>query len=394
MRIRAWLAYLPLSAILVFSASPAMAIDEAIICGTLESQTCQRTERTCTSGDECANNIGDSDCHQGYCYLDPEALAEYNRSKTSFVWGVITLQNDIKELKKPALQIKIPGLNFSDTKQTLDREGYINIPYIGELITALYQYGIALASIIAVVIIIKCGVSIILSAGGEEKMAAYHQIGQVCIGLIILWGSYAFLYTINPELVTFRPLRIKYIEPVIAEEEAEVTEVGTTAVSSTAAVKPVGKNIKTGSGVTMDPALLPKVQAASDALAAKGITLYITSALRSLETQMALIEQNCQNKAGSATCNPKPGRPQTCILKDLDPKNCPHTTGRAIDAWGFQDGKQCVVQADCKRDASKDPCRADACQAAVIEAMRDQGFCNLGSEAWHFEQPKMSGNCT
>jgi len=36
-------------------------------------------------------------------------------------------------------------------------------------------------------------------------------------------------------------------------------------------------------------------------------------------------------------------------------------------------------------DTSIDPCHTDICQVAVIDAMRNAGFCNWAGEAWHFE---------
>jgi len=45
-------------------------------------------------------------------------------------------------------------------------------------------------------------------------MSGYKRIGQIAIGLVILWGSYAIMYNINPELVNFKALKVKYIEPI------------------------------------------------------------------------------------------------------------------------------------------------------------------------------------
>lgn len=111
------------------------------------------------------------------------------------------------------LAITIPGLNFTKLESAVDEEGYLYIPWIGEYIAAMYKFGVAMASIVAVIVIIMAGVQIILSGGGEGKTAGYKRIGQVVLGLMILWGSYAIMYTINPALVSFTALRIKYIEP-------------------------------------------------------------------------------------------------------------------------------------------------------------------------------------
>lgn len=371
----------------------ALSAEPTVKCGPSEQFVCTKTDKECKSHDQCKNSVndfGNSRCYEDACYYDKEAMEVFDRNKTE-AFG-FSVQNDIDGLKKPALQIKWPGLEFSDIKDTLDGEGFIHIPYLGEFITALYKYGIALGSIIAVVIIIKCGVGIILSAGGEEKVANYHQIGQVVIGLIIMWGSYAFLYTISPKLVEFKPLRIQYITPIVVEHEDEAVE----GVASANLVEPKGKNITYGTGVLVAAELMNDLQLVADQLATKKISLYIASGVRTVEKQKALIAKNCTNPPGSATCAPKkPSGVPTCILKDNDPKNCPHTTGRAVDVWGKMNGKQCVMQAQCLSNPDSDPCRKDLCQAELIKAMREIGkFCNIRIEAWHFEKPGMSRNCT
>ena len=120
---------------------------------------------------------------------------------------------DITADIKDTLAIKIPGLDFSKLTSTLDEAGYLYIPWIGQYIAAMYKFAVAMASIVAVIVIIIQGARIIISGGGEEKTAGYKRIGQVLLGLMILWGSYAIMYTINPALVSFTALKIKYIEP-------------------------------------------------------------------------------------------------------------------------------------------------------------------------------------
>ncbi len=123
--------------------------------------------------------------------------------------------NLLQEVKsfKPGLEIRLPGLTFSDLAKTVDSEGYIQIPWIGEFIRALYNFGLVIVSIVAVVMIIMQGAKIVVS-GGESKVEGYKKIGQIAVGLVIAWGSYAILYTINPALVEFKSLKIKYIETI------------------------------------------------------------------------------------------------------------------------------------------------------------------------------------
>ncbi len=126
--------------------------------------------------------------------------------------SITDLEEDLNA-RKPILQINIPGLNFSDIASTTDGTGtYFYIPWLSQFLTAIYKFGIAMTSILAVVIIIMQGARIIVSGGGEGKQAAYKKILQSVIGLAIAWGSFAILYNINPELVQFKALKVKVVE--------------------------------------------------------------------------------------------------------------------------------------------------------------------------------------
>lgn len=116
--------------------------------------------------------------------------------------------------RKPLLEIRIPGLTFSNIASSSDETGlYFYISWIPELISAVYKFSIAIASIVAVVIIILQGVRLITSAGNSEATSeAYKKITHAIIGLFIAWGSFLILYTVNPNLVEFNPLKIKVVE--------------------------------------------------------------------------------------------------------------------------------------------------------------------------------------
>lgn len=147
-------------------------------------------------------------------------LPEYE-TNTSLMGRLHTALFDTKALQatlmqevmtfKPGLEIRLPGLEFSDLAKKVDEEGFLHIPWIGEFLKAIYNFGLAIISIVAVVMIIMQGAKIIVS-GGESKVEGYKKIGQIAIGLMIAWGSYAILYTINPALVQFNSLKVKYIE--------------------------------------------------------------------------------------------------------------------------------------------------------------------------------------
>jgi len=133
------------------------------------------------------------------------------------VAGVTRPEDEIK-LAAPTVTIRVPGLRFSDIQANVDDEGYLHLPWIGEYLAALYKFGVAVASIVAVVMIINNALKITMSAGGEKKTEGYKRIAQIFIGLAIAWGSYAILWNINPDLVTFKALKVKYVRGISWDE--------------------------------------------------------------------------------------------------------------------------------------------------------------------------------
>lgn len=284
----------------------------------------------------------------------------------------------------PSLGVNIPTVSFS---KILISGDYLEVNFLGEYITGLYKYLLAISGILAVLMLMIGGIQYVVSPGGGEMGAAKKRITSALTGMVLLFCTYLVLFIINPDLVLFKGLSIQTIPsmPFVAEDDSVTGSIATSLGSI------YGDNIG-GSGVNKIPTeLISDIQAAASTLATKGLSMSIASSFRSVDSQIALINQNCQNPPGSSTCNPKPGRPPTCILKNMDGANCPHTTGRALDIWGVQSGKQCVRLGACLKDMKS--CFANPCQYELIKAMRAQGFCVLSNEAWHFEKPKMSSTC-
>src|SRR3989339_1619610 len=145
------------------------------------------------------------------CYLTGDALEKYNNTASLLGFKLTT------ELKPPTLNFRILDLTFADISKSIDSEGYLHIPWLGQYITAVYKFALGVVSIVAVIMIILQGLTVLMSGGGEEKMAAYKKITQIIIGLALAWGSYAILYNINPNLVEFKAFKVKFI----AEKEMD-----------------------------------------------------------------------------------------------------------------------------------------------------------------------------
>ncbi|MBI4426906.1 MAG: hypothetical protein HY569_00250 [Candidatus Magasanikbacteria bacterium] len=77
--------------------------------------------------------------------------------------------------------------------------------HIGEFIKWIYRYGIVVASILAVMMIIKAGFDWIISGGNQEVISGAHKkIGNALMGLFLAVMAYFILNLINPYLVNFR----------------------------------------------------------------------------------------------------------------------------------------------------------------------------------------------
>lgn len=287
---------------------------------------------------------------------------------------------------EPRLSVDIPGVDFAKPV-IIDGQVYSN--FIGTYLSGMYPYLIGIASTIAIVMMMVGGLQYVMGASSGDVKGGKKRIKDAVEGFVLLMFVYVILITVNPRLTIFENIKLEVVPPSPQESE-DNTVIGTAPgnMGTTTATNVNGFNKS-----KISAELIPDIDAAAATLESQGYGILITSALRDLSKQLELINLNCQNPAGSSTCNPKPNHPQTCILKDNNPANCPHTTGRAIDAWGTTLGtaSQCVSQKVCLSNLTA--CRANPCQAALISAMRANGFCNLASEPWHFEKPKMSSTC-
>ncbi len=125
-----------------------------------------------------------------------------------------TVDEQIEIIGKPTHQIKIPGLSYTEVKKVEEGDGtYLYVPFIGEYLSATYRYLIVVAGLVAVIVIIVAGIQWTASGGNSSTIeSAKNRIIGALTGLGLAVGSYVILYTINPDLVNFRSLKIKYID--------------------------------------------------------------------------------------------------------------------------------------------------------------------------------------
>lgn len=108
-------------------------------------------------------------------------------------------------------QTTIPNLWTKGTEVTLEKS---DTSVIAGMIKGFYNYGIGIAGILAAIMLMAGGIIWLTSAGSSEKVSqAKNLLGGSIIGLVILFGSWIMLRTINPALVDFRIQDIVGIEP-------------------------------------------------------------------------------------------------------------------------------------------------------------------------------------
>jgi len=319
----------------------------------------------------------------------------YSEDTKTIVDDGSTSSTSSRELIKPRLSIDIPTVTFSDGLiATEEGRRYLSVNYLGDYISGVYTYILGFATTIAIVMIMVSGLQWALGGTSAEAIGkAKTRIKNAVTGLVLLLSTYVILFTVNPNLINLQFPELQIIESDgIHENENDVVN-GSVATSFGT---PSSSNVYGKAKNLVPTELVPDIEAVAKKLEEQGYGMTITSGYRSLKEQKRQISLKCKNPPGSATCDPIDGKTVACILKDNNPANCPHTTGRALDIWGteFGSSSQCITQSRCSPSAgASDPCRLNECQAALITAMKEQGFCNLSSEAWHFEKPKMSTKC-
>jgi len=119
----------------------------------------------------------------------------------------------------PKLQIEIPTLQFSKITKYGDAVG---LPWLADYIAAIYKYAVGIVSLVAIIMIMVGGLRWMTAGGNSSSIgAAKDTITGAVVGLLLALGSYLVLYSINPDLVTFRELKVKLIQRQELETDKE-----------------------------------------------------------------------------------------------------------------------------------------------------------------------------
>ena len=108
-------------------------------------------------------------------------------------------------------EVTFPGFETATTVTPL---------LLGNYISALYQYLLYVAGVLAVIVVMVGGFQWITAGGNQSKIGeAKERVMSAIIGLFLALSSYLLLFTINPELVKIHDLYMPSIVPISEDTE-------------------------------------------------------------------------------------------------------------------------------------------------------------------------------
>ncbi len=121
------------------------------------------------------------------------------------------------KLDPPDIKVSIPDL--AKLQPVTCVEGECSIPWIGQYIAGFQNYAIKIVGIIAVITIMIGGIVWLTASGNQQKISeAKTWIISGISGLILTFGSYLLLYTINPNLTILKNIKLQRIDKIDLDE--------------------------------------------------------------------------------------------------------------------------------------------------------------------------------
>lgn len=201
------------------------------IFGIAQTCTCAGSEH-CSTGNYCGldkschaklkigeacTNLAEKACQTEFCKIKPGettgVCAEYEAKQNKYT-------PETQYTAKFQLQVDIPGMDpFPDVPIKTGESG--SIPWLAQYISGIYEYAIALGSLIAVIFLIVGGVKYLLAGTNISKNVEAKEtiIGSI-LGLIIFISAYLILKLINPALTSLNPIEIQAVEATDTSEWA------------------------------------------------------------------------------------------------------------------------------------------------------------------------------
>ncbi len=174
-----------------------------------DNATKKQVETTCSSGKEIFTDSNCSGTKPTYIsdqYTANKAICCCQKNTIS---NASQIEVEPPRFQIPELQVNF-GVNFSaPVCEVADGTYECRISWLGEYLTAIYNYALKIGGILAAVMLMAGGVMWLISGGDAGKVGTAKEIisGSI-IGLVLLFSSYLILSQINPNLVAMRPITL------------------------------------------------------------------------------------------------------------------------------------------------------------------------------------------
>lgn len=133
------------------------------------------------------------------------------------------------KFKLPDYKFQIPIGTLTNLKTVDCSEGTCNIPFLANYIQAIYKYGLSVAGVLGVLMLMAAGLLWLVSGGDSGKVGqAKKMIFGSVFGLLLLVGLSLFLSFINPDLAVTKILSLPSIKKIeiVPEQDTDITLVG------------------------------------------------------------------------------------------------------------------------------------------------------------------------
>lgn len=159
----------------------------------------------------------------------------------------------------PTLTYEIPGLQPFTGPGGSFKEGYI-IPYIGQYIAGIYAFATGAVVTLAIAMIIFAGIKWQTAGGDTSRVSsAKTTMTNAVVGLLLAFGTYLILYTLNPALVEFKGLQISTVKGSTFVKEisaAQCTKLTGAAVKSAKDLETLARSLAEQTGIPELPCMV------------------------------------------------------------------------------------------------------------------------------------------
>lgn len=116
-----------------------------------------------------------------------------------------------RPLVTPTLSVPIPGLTLGPATRQGDT---VSVPFLSQYISGIYRYGIGIVGLVSTIMAIYGGFRYLLGASTGDIKTGKTIMTNAVVGMVLVFASYAIIYTINPELTQLKALELRTIDPV------------------------------------------------------------------------------------------------------------------------------------------------------------------------------------